>query len=82
MAADNGKPSFSLLCAYVSFLLAVVSLIMSHKSISNLPATGAAIALWVIAMVFYRIRNLDKAKIDIEKKTLELDGEDEAPPKA
>lgn len=68
------KPSITLLFAYVTFINMIISLILLHVWQSLLIATSASILVWVIAVIFYRLRNLDKAKIDLDDKSIELQG--------
>lgn len=72
--ARTGKPSITLLFAYITFALAVLSTIALHFNIQLVVATGTSIMFWVVAVIFYRLRNLDKAKIDLDDKSIELDG--------
>lgn len=70
------KPSMTLTFAYVSFIVAMTGIIfLTIKEI--VLGTTAAIMFWVLCMVFYRIRKLDKFKIDLDDKSIELDGGDE-----
>ena len=70
------KPSITLLMAYVSFLLAVGSTILLHAQ-SLLMGTIASITLATITTIFYLIRSLNKAKINLEEKSFELENNDE-----
>lgn len=71
----DGQPSFTLFVAWISFMIAAMSVIDLHIRPAHLVATGTAIFFWLLAMVFYRIRNLQKAKIDLSKREVELDGD-------
>lgn len=68
------KASVTLLMAYISFILAVGSVVALHFS-NLLSGTLAALALFVISTIFYLIRSLSKAKIDLDDKSFELEGE-------
>lgn len=70
------KPSITLLMAYVSFLLAIGSTILLHAQ-SLLMGTIASIMLATITTIFYLIRSLNKAKINLEEKSFELENNDE-----
>jgi hypothetical protein len=79
MAQDASKgPSFTLLCAYLAFILAVGCII--RLTVTD-PLMGAAssILLFVVCAVLYRIRNLDKAKFDLDDKSFELSGDSNEP---
>lgn len=72
------QPSVTLLFPYITFIIAVISLILLHIWPSMLIATGMSIFMWSIATVFYMLRKLSKAKFDLENKSFELDnGEEE-----
>lgn len=66
------KPSITLLMAYVSFILAVGSVVALHFE-SFLMGCIAAITLSTISTIFYLIRSLNKAKINLEEKSFELE---------
>lgn len=69
--AQSGKPSASLMFAHISFFLAVISVIsLSIKDI-NL-GTLAAMTLAGMYFVFYMLRKLNKAKIDLDDKSIDL----------
>jgi hypothetical protein len=78
--AERGKPSASLLFMYVSFVIAACSVIALHLKAGLLIATLTSIMFWVLAMTFYRIRKLDKFKIDLDDKTIELDADEDEEP--
>lgn len=73
----EGKPSFTLLTVYVTFFVMVVSLMALHWKAGLFVATCTSIMTWVVAMVFYRLKKLGKAKIDLDDKSIELDSEEE-----
>lgn len=77
---EKNQPSATLLFLYISFVIAACSVIALHLKAGLFIATITAICFWVLAMVFYRIRKLDKFKIDLDDKTIELDAEDEDKP--
>lgn len=73
---DSQKPSVTLLFAYVTFILAVISVICLHFWKELITASATSIIFWIVSVVFYRLRRLDKAKINIKDQSIELDGED------
>ena len=77
MAHDSttGKPSITLLFPYISFLLAMVSIIMLLKE-NTLYGTIAAIGTWVIALILYLMRKITKFKADLDDKSIELENGD------
>ena len=69
----TNKPSITLLFPYITFVIAFISVILLHIWPSLLVATITSIVLWCIATVFYMIRKLNKAKIDLQNQSIELD---------
>lgn len=74
--AITEKPSMTLTFAFVSFLICctgIIFLIARDLTVGTI----TSLLFWVICMVFYRMRKLDKFKIDLDDRTIELDGGDE-----
>jgi hypothetical protein len=71
------QPSFRLLTAYSSFILAFSSIIALHFHPEVLAATGTAIAFFGLNMVFYMLKKLQNAKIDLDDKEISLSSEKE-----
>jgi amino acid permease len=74
--AASKAPSVTLLFAYITFIIACISVIANHVYDGLFVATATSVCFWVIAYVIYRMRKLDKMKINLEEKSIELDGED------
>jgi len=74
-------PSVTLLFAYVTFIIAAVSVILHHIFDGLFVPTVTSIGFWVIAYVIYRMRKLDKFKFNFEERSITLDSEDETPTK-
>lgn len=70
-------PSVTLLFAYITFVLALVSSIALHFYLSLLTATIASITFWVLAVIFYRLNKLDSVKFNLKDQSFELDADDE-----
>jgi hypothetical protein len=73
--AAKGGPSITLLIFYIAMIMTAGSLTAFHF----LPDTllqPALLTLTFLAMafVFYRLRNLDKVKLDLDDRSIELDG--------
>jgi hypothetical protein len=66
------KPSVTLLTYYIMFLMTIFSLIALHFKIELIIATSITIISWVLSFIFYRLRRLNNAKIDLDDKTIEL----------
>ena len=69
-------PSITLLFPYVTFVLAVISLVALHFKPELLTATLTSIAFWGIAVVFYRMRKIDKLKFNASTGAVEVDSDD------
>lgn len=67
------KPSVTLFFSYVSFFIAVVSLIALHFKATLLVATGMSFVFTTLMIVFYMIRSIHKAKIDLDDKQIDLE---------
>lgn len=71
------QASVTLLSFYIMLLLAVLSLVALHLKVELLAATSMTLLAWAMSFVFYKLRRLDRAKIDLDDKSIELDGDDE-----
>lgn len=69
-------PSFRLLVAYTLFLAVVVSLVWLHVRESALVAFSGAAVVWALGMVFYMLKDLTKAKIDLDDRSVDLESSD------
>jgi len=67
------KPSITLMFPYITFVTSVISLILLHIWPSLIIATSVSIFFWAISVVFYMLRKLSKAKIDLNDQTIDLD---------
>ena len=67
------KPSVTLLAFYMMLMLAFTSLIALHFKGELLVATTMTLLAWAMSFIFYKIRRLDKAKLDLDDKSIELD---------
>jgi hypothetical protein len=71
------KPSFRLLTAYISFLLSVCSLIALHFYSEMVIASAMSMLFFGICMVFYMLKKLDSARIDLDDQEISLNVEKE-----
>jgi hypothetical protein len=76
------KPSITIAFAYVSYLMVVISVVCLHFKPELLTATLTTISVWLAAVVFYMLRKLTKAKVDLDDRSFELDGGDDTPSQA
>lgn len=72
----EGKQSFRLLTAYVSFLIASSSVLALHIWPSLLVPCGMAITFFGLNMIFYMLKKLTSAKIDLNDQELSLNNEE------
>ena len=68
------KPSITLLFPYITFVLALISVILLHIWPSMIVATITSLLFWSTSTIFYLIRKLNKAKINLQNQSVELDG--------
>jgi len=71
--AANTKPSVRLLFAYLSFCAAFTSVIVLHVSPGLLSATWTAIGFYVICTVLYMLKDVVKAKVDLDDKEVSFE---------
>lgn len=71
------KPSITLLTYYIALYMAIGSLIWIHFRPESLIPTSLTILFWTLSYIFYRIRKLDKAKVSLEDKSIELESKEE-----
>lgn len=69
------KASLTVLFPYVSFWLTVASLVAMHFYSNIWPASFGCGLLWLCSTILYMIRKLNKAKLDFDDKTIELESE-------
>lgn len=74
----TNQPSITLGMLYISSLIMFGSLIGLHIKDTLLSATITTIMVWIIAYVMYRLRKLDKFKIDLDDKEIELSNGDDS----
>jgi hypothetical protein len=67
------QPSITLLFASITFSLAFVSVVCLHFKLELFVATATALTFWAVAVVFYMIRHLGKAKFDLDDKSFEIE---------
>lgn len=74
------QPSVTLMFFYLSFMLALgiitVSSVAQLIKGENVMATVMPMMLAVVGFIFYRLRNLDRVKIDLDDKEIELSSDD------
>lgn len=74
--SEHQRPSATLFFAYISFYIAIFSLIILHFKLELLTATIMAFVFNGLMIIFYMIRKLTKAKIDLDDKSIELDNDE------
>ena len=69
---ETNKPSITLMFFWISSTLSVASLILLHIGIVTYTATAMSLGFVLLAFVMYRMRKLDKVKINLTEKSIEL----------
>lgn len=72
------EPSVTLLFTYISYLLSIVSIIVLHFIPSVQSASITSISLFVICLIFYRLRKLDDVSINLKSGEIKIDSEDKS----
>lgn len=72
-SGDEKKPSVTLLFVWLTGMLAIGSTLALNFA-NTLQASIISIIFWALAMVFYRIRRIDKFKFDLDDKQIEIEG--------
>jgi hypothetical protein len=72
------KASVTLLFPYITFVIAVFSVIALHIWPNMILATGTSLLFWMVATIFYMLRKLSKAKFDLDSKSFELESKEES----
>lgn len=69
------EASFRLLCAYISFVTAFVSVVCLHFFHVEI-ATFTSIGFFTLCMVFYMLKKLSKASVDLDKRSINLESDE------
>ncbi len=72
---ESDKPSVTLMFFWITSFLSVVSLVLLHLKLVTYTATGMSLGFVLIAFVMYRLRKLDKVKIDLDDQSIELEND-------
>lgn len=70
---STGKPSVTLFMAYVAFFIAACSLIALHFKETLLTATSMSFVFSGMMIIFYMIREINKASINLKDKSINLE---------
>lgn len=70
------QASFRLLTAYISFLLACISIVALHVHEKLLTASLVSICFYALCMIFYMLKKLTGAKIDLDDRSVSLTNEE------
>jgi hypothetical protein len=71
-------PSVTLTCVYISFFWAIKALWDFKAAPTNAMPSILGMIFWALAMTFYLIRKIGKAKFDLANKSMEFDNGDDA----
>lgn len=73
---QNKEPSVTLMFFYIAFVIANLTICASSVMLLSkgdyINATIMPMLQLVLGFIFYRLRNLDKVKIDLDDKQIEL----------
>lgn len=69
----EGKPSSTLFYAYISFWVSICSLIALHFSDRFQTATTMSFILTAMTIIFYMIRKINKASVNLKDKSVSLE---------
>lgn len=73
---ENQKGSATLLFYYIFSIFTIVSLILLHFDMKFTVATTITVMVWLLSYICYRVRKVDKFKVDLENKSLEVNAQD------
>ena len=76
---SSNQKSTTLFFVYITFWLAVVGSIVVYYKPELLSASINSTVFWVVSFVMYRLRRLDKVKLDLDDKSIELSGDSNEP---
>ena len=76
--AAEKKASSTLFYAYIAFYLAVGSVIALHFSEKLLTASIVSLVFWAIAVIFYMLRKISKAKVNLQDKSFDLENSEDS----
>lgn len=74
---ETQKPSITLIFFWITSILSVLSLIALHFNFVTYTSTGVSLLFVVIGFVMYRLRKLDKVKIDVKNQSIDLENNEE-----
>lgn len=78
--AATNKPSVTLFFAYITFLIACVSIICMHFLEKLALATWTSMGFWFLATVLYMMRQISKAKLNFKDKSVDLEDDESKQP--
>lgn len=73
---ESDKPSVTLMFFWITSFLSVVSLVLLHLKLIEYKATLMSLGFVLTAFIMYRLRKLDKVKIDLDNQSIELENND------
>ncbi len=76
--AISEKPSITLLFNWLYSVALLISIIALHQAETPLTASLFTLGVWALSTIFYMLRKLTSAKVDLDDKSIELENTDEA----
>lgn len=77
---ESQQPSVTLMFYWIASGLSIASLVLLHLNYVALSATGMSLLFVLISFVMYRLRKLDKVKIDVKNESIDLEDNKEDEP--
>lgn len=71
--AETNKPSITLMFFWLVSFISIISLVALHFKKDLLTGTLTSALFLVVGFVMYRLRKLDKVKIDIKNQSVDLE---------
>lgn len=72
---ETDKPSITLMFFWITSFVAIISLIALHFKKDLLTGTLTSGLFVLLGFIMYRLRKLDKVKIDVDDQSIELESE-------
>lgn len=73
---ESKQPSVTLGFFWIASFLSIASLVLLHLNYVTLSATGMSLVFVLIGFVMYRLRKLDKVKIDVKNESVDLEDDE------
>lgn len=75
--SEANVPSTLLFFVYISFIMASGSIVLYHLDDKLLIQTSITVLFFVLCTVLYKLKNLTKAKIDLDDRSIDLESDND-----